>query len=183
MPYMIITAPATSADPNYNGLNPSDVSVTNLLDDTANITVSPTSGLVTSESGQTDTFTVVLNTIPTADVTIGLSSSDTTIGTVSPSSLTFTAGNWNVPQTVTVTGADNGQIGSDTPYTIVTAPAASSDPNYNGLDPSDVSVTNLETDTRDLQVTGLSVNAGLDAGATATVQWNDADMGNVAVTQ
>jgi hypothetical protein len=37
-------------------------------------------------------------------VTIALTSSDTTEGTVSPASLTFTPGNWNVAQTVTVTG-------------------------------------------------------------------------------
>jgi hypothetical protein len=42
---------------------------------------------------------VVLNTQPTADVTIGLISSDTT-GTV-PGEPTFTTANWNVAQTVT----------------------------------------------------------------------------------
>ena len=51
---------------------------------TAGITVSPTSGLVTTEAGGTATFTVVLTSQPTADVTIGLTSSDTTEGTVSP---------------------------------------------------------------------------------------------------
>ena len=43
------------------------------------------------EAGGTATFTVVLNTQPTADVTIALSSSDTTEGTVSPDGLTFTS--------------------------------------------------------------------------------------------
>ena len=37
---------------------------------------------MTTEAGGTATFTVVLNTQPTADVTIALSSSDTTEGTV-----------------------------------------------------------------------------------------------------
>ena len=32
-PTPIVTAPAVSADPNYNGLNAADVSVTNLDDD------------------------------------------------------------------------------------------------------------------------------------------------------
>ena len=61
-------------------MNAADVSVTNTDNDTAGITVSPTSGLVTTEAGGTATFTIVLNTQPTADVTIGLSSSDTTRG-------------------------------------------------------------------------------------------------------
>ena len=50
---------------------------------------------MTTEAGGTATFTVVLNTQPTANVTIGLSSSDTTEGTVSPASLTFTTANWS----------------------------------------------------------------------------------------
>src|SRR5439155_1454207 len=65
-------------------------------------TVTPTSGLTTTEGGGTATFTVVLDSQPSANVTIGLSSNDLTEGTVSPASLTFTPGNWNVAQTVTV---------------------------------------------------------------------------------
>ena len=61
---------------------------------------------------------MVLNAQPTADVTIGLSSSDTTEGTVAPASLTFTTGNWNVAQTVTVTGVDDALDDGDVAYTI-----------------------------------------------------------------
>ena len=66
--------------------------------------------LTTTEAGGTATFTVVLNTQPTADVTIALSSSNTTEGTVSPASLVFTTANWNVAQTVTVTGVDDAVV-------------------------------------------------------------------------
>ena len=72
--YTIVTAAATSADPVYSGLDPADVSATNTDNDAAGITVSPTAGLVTTEAGGTATFTVVLESQPTADVTIGLSS-------------------------------------------------------------------------------------------------------------
>ena len=48
-----------------------DVAVTNTDNDTAGITVTPTSGLTTTEAGGTATFTVVLTAQPTADVTIG----------------------------------------------------------------------------------------------------------------
>ena len=105
--YTIVTAAATSTDATYNGVNAADVAVTNTDNDAAGITVTPTAGLTTTEAGGTATFTVVLNTQPTADVTIALSSSDTTEGTVSPASLTFTTANWNVAQTVTVTGVDD----------------------------------------------------------------------------
>jgi hypothetical protein len=140
--YTIVTAPASSGDPDYNGLNPSDVSLTNTDDDPVGITVSPTSGLVTTEGGGTANFTVRLTSQPTSSVTIGLSSSDTTEGTVSPSSLTFTVGNWNSPQTVTVTGANDSVYDGDQLYTIVTASASSGDLDYNGRDPPNVSVTN-----------------------------------------
>src|SRR5262249_39608108 len=100
--YIIVTAPATGPDPPYNNLNAAAVSVTNNDNDIAGITVNPTAGLTTTEAGGTATFTVVLNTQPLANVTVGLSSNDLTEGTVSPSSVTFTTANWNVAQTVTV---------------------------------------------------------------------------------
>ena len=103
----IVTAAATSGDLAYNGVTPRTVSVSNTDNDTEGITVTPTSGLTTTEAGGTATFTVVLASEPTANVTVGLSSSDTTEGTVSPASLTFTTANWNTAQTVTVTGVDD----------------------------------------------------------------------------
>ena len=59
-PTRIVTAAATSADAVYNGVNAADVAVTNTDNDAAGITVTPTSGLVTTEAGGTATFTVVL---------------------------------------------------------------------------------------------------------------------------
>ena len=132
--YTIVTAAATSADPNYNGLNAADVAVTNIDNDTPGITVDADRGPGHDRGGGTATFTVVLNSQPTADVTIALSSSDTTEGTVAPASLTFTAANWNAPQTVTVTGVDDCVDDGDVAYTIVTAAATSADANYNGIE-------------------------------------------------
>ena len=61
---------------------------------------------------------MVLNAPPTDDVTIALSSSDPTEGTVAPASLTFTSGNWNVAQTATVTGVDDALDDGDIAYSI-----------------------------------------------------------------
>ncbi|MCO6043307.1 PKD domain-containing protein [Aeoliella sp. ICT_H6.2] len=115
-------------------------------DDTAGVTVSPTSGLVTTEAGGTDSFTVRLNSEPLSDVTIGLSPSDTSEGAVLPASLVFTPGNWNQPRTVTVTGQQDTQFDGNVTYTIDTSSASSSDPKYNGLAVVDVSVLNLDDD-------------------------------------
>src|SRR5438093_246974 len=105
--YRVGTAPARSTDPNYNNLNAADVSVTNNDNDVAGITVNPTSGLTTTEAGGTATFTVVLTSQPTANVTIELTDRELTEGTVAPARVTFTSANWNVAQTVTVTGVDD----------------------------------------------------------------------------
>ena len=86
----------------------------------------------------------MLSTQPTANVTIALSSSDTTEGTVAPASLTFTTANWNVAQTVTVTGVPDFSNDGDVAYTIVLSAATSADPGYQGIDPADVAVTNLD---------------------------------------
>lgn len=146
-PYTIVTAAAVSADGNFSGRSVSNVSVTNTDDDGAAIVVTPTSGLATTEAGGSDTFTIMLSSQPTANVTIGLSSSDTSEGAVSPSSVTFTAVNWNITQTVMVTGVDDVLADGDQPYTIVTDPAVSADPVYDGTLVADLSVTNLDDET------------------------------------
>ncbi len=94
------TAPGTA---NIIG---SPITTTIQNDDTAGITINPTSGLTTTEAGGTANFTVVLNSQPTADVSIGITSDKTSEGKVDKPSLTFNAANWNTPQTVTVTGVD-----------------------------------------------------------------------------
>ena len=168
IPYSIVTAAATSSDGKYNGLNPSDVSVTNQDNDVAGFTVNPTSGLVTTEAGTAVTFTMVLNTIPSDNVTIGLTSSDTTEGTVSPASLTFTPANWSSAQTVTVTGIDDLIVDGNVPYSIVTAAAVSSDSNYASQNPADVAVTNQDNDVAGITVNPTSGLITTEAGGTAT---------------
>ncbi len=166
--YTIVTAPAVSGDSSYAGRDAADVSVTNTDDDVAAIVVTPTSGLVTSEGGGTATFTVVLTSVPTSDVTIGLSSSDLTEGTVSPASLTFTAADALTPKTVTVTGVDDAVADGAIAYTIVTAPAVSSDSSYSGRDAADVSATNSDDDVAGIVVTPTSGLVTTEAGGTAT---------------
>ena len=145
LPYTILTA-VVSTDPVYDGYDPAGVSVTNTDDDTAGVTLTPSAGLVTTEAGGTATFTVVLDSEPVADVTIELSSSDTTEGTLAPAGLTFAPAAWNTPQTVTVTGVDDAVEDGDLPYTILT-PVVSTDPVYDGYDPARFPVTNTDDDT------------------------------------
>jgi hypothetical protein len=109
------------------------------------IRVSPTSGLRTTEAGGTAEFTVVLTTIPADDVVIMLRSSDATEGSVSPGSLTFTPANALVLQTVTITGADDGDRDGDIGYTIVLTVTSNAE-GYDGIDASDVTVRNIDNE-------------------------------------
>jgi hypothetical protein len=125
------------------------------------ITIDPTDGLLTSESGGTDSFTVVLNSEPAADVTIGIYCNDTNEATVSPSSLVFTPANWDTPQTVTVSGVDDSVVDGNQDCKIVTDPAVSSDPDYSGLDADDVSCTNIDDDAAtNADLTNITLNSG-----------------------
>src|SRR5262249_25701931 len=96
-------------------------------------------------AGGTATFSVVLTTQPTDDVTVTFSSSNLSEGTVTPS-VTFTNANWNVAQTVTVTGVDDDLKDGNIAYTIVTG-VQSADPLYAALKPADVQVINRDNDT------------------------------------
>src|SRR5256712_2533705 len=149
-------------------MNPSDGGVTNMDDVSAGITVNPTSGLAWSEGVGTATFTVALTSQPTANVTIGLSSSDLTEGTVAPASVTFTPANWNTAQTVTVTGVNDFVADGNVAYTIVTAAAASTDPGYSGRDAADVGVTNTDDDTAGITVAPTSGLTTTEGAGTAT---------------
>ncbi|MEG5065850.1 DUF4347 domain-containing protein, partial [Microcoleus sp. B3-A4] len=157
--YKIVTAAAVSTDSNYNNVAPDDVEVTNSDDETPGITVNPTAGLTTGEDGTKANFTVVLNTQPTAEVTIGLTSDNVAEGTVSTNSLTFTPANWNTPQSVTVTGVNDSIADGDTAYKIVTATTVSTDPNYSNKDVTDVSFSNKDDDTASISITPTSTTA------------------------
>ena len=158
---------ATSADTTYDGLDPEDGEVTNFDDDTANVFVTPTSGLETTETGGTDGFTIVLLTQPTADVSIPLASSAPDEATVSPASVTFTPQNWDAPQPVTVTGVEDTIVDGAQGFTISVGAATSTDTTYAGLDASDVTGTNLDNDSAGIQVAAAPDLTTTEAGGEA----------------
>jgi len=87
-----------------------------------------------------------LDSEPTANVTIPISSDNVSEGTVSVSSLTFTSVNWNSAQTVTVTGVDDSVVDDNVTYNIVFGPTTSSDVNYDGVDIDDLVIVNINDD-------------------------------------
>jgi hypothetical protein len=162
----IITTNVTSTDADYDNFNLADLTVTNVDDETAEIVVNPTGGLVTTEAGGTASFSLVLRSEPTGDVVINSTSSDPGEGTVTPA-VTFTAANWNVPQIVTVTGLNDNLVDGDIPYTINLA-VTSPDPLYNTYPLVAVGVTNQDNDAAAIVVGPPSGTTTLEAGTTVT---------------
>jgi hypothetical protein len=164
-PY-IINITSVSGDSVYNGFDVTDLSLININDDTPGVIVNPTDGLTTTEAGGTDSFTILLNSEPTANVIINLISSNTEEGTVSPSSITFTKANWNIPQELTLSGVDDFIADGDQPY-IINTTSVSSDSVYNVFDVTDVSVTNINDDVPGVTVNPTSGLTTTEAGGTA----------------
>ena len=164
--FSVTLGSVTSSDANYAGKNPDDVRVTNVDNETASITVSALSGN-TTEMGGTATFTVVLDSQPTSDVSIAVSSSDTSEATISPSSLTFDSSNYSTLQTVTVTGVDDFYDDDNVSYTITVDPS-SSIASYNTMTSSTVTGSNIDNDTAAITVGAKSGNTS-EFGTTATI--------------
>jgi len=134
-------------------------------------------GLTVTEGGSA-TFTVDLTRQPAADVVLTMAStSDTTpgrVGTVSPTSLTFTSMTWNTAQTVTVTGAEDTINDGDVSWAVQIT-ASSGDPNFNSVGgestqdlppPPPVSVITTDNDRRD--VTLVLKPSSIHEGGTPT---------------
>lgn len=146
----------------YTDKNVCDISLTMEDDEGPGVRVSNISRIMEEPgSGATatnGTFQVVLRTAPTANVTIPMSETADTVnasnreGTMAPTSLTFTTGNWNTPQTVTVTSVDDFEIDGTKTYFVQTRNTSSTDTDYNGINPRDVVVYN-----KDLSVPGYAV--------------------------
>jgi len=125
-----ITHAVTSDDSNYPSVTITTVTAT--INAGPGVTVSGTAANVIV--GATATYTVVLDTQPTASVTVTPTSGSEDKATVS-GPLVFTSSNWNSAQTVTVTGV---AVGTSA---ITHATDSTGDSDYNNLNPDSVTVT------------------------------------------
>ncbi len=102
----------------------------------AGVTITPNGGPLSVnepslQAANSGTYTVLLNTAPTANVVVNVNA-DTTQLQVTPSGLTFTPQNWSVAQTVTVQAADD-LIAQGNHNVTITHTATSADANYNNV--------------------------------------------------
>ena len=98
----------------------------------------PSDGLAIPE-GDTGHYIVVLDSQPTATVEIGITSNESAVS-VSPTPLTFTAGNWNTAQTVMV-GTAHDSDGADLTATLTHTLTTAEGSDYRGVTVADVAVT------------------------------------------
>ncbi len=113
---------------------------------------------ITTENGDSAVISFALNSRPTDLVTLTFTVSDSTEAKLSVSSFTFTASNWNIPQSLIITGIDDLEDDGDISYTlstIISSKDSDYGPGQNGMG--------------GIQVTGLSLinsDDGLDKDLT-----------------
>ena len=116
------------------------VSITD--DDDAGVSVSEAS--LTIAEGSSGTYTIVLDSQPTADVTVTINDPSNTDVTAEPASLTFSSTDWNTPKTVTVNAAQDADAEDET--ATVTHTVTSTDSIYSGASPNSVAVSVTDDD-------------------------------------
>ena len=121
------------------------VTATIVDDDTAGVTVSKSAITIIEENTTGDTYTVVLDSQPTANVTITIGGQTAPDITATPTPLTFTTTNWATAQTATVTAGNDTDTVTDTHS--LTHSAMSSDTDYSGIPITGVAVTVNDNDT------------------------------------
>lgn len=116
-----------------------------------------------TEGGNSDSYTLVLNSQPTASVTVALNPSSQI--SLSQDSVTFTPDNWDVPQSVTVNAVnDSEQEGTQT--ATVSHSVSSSDSAYNNLAVANLSVTVADDESVAVDFTSKTI-ANVDNPTTA----------------
>lgn len=172
----------TSDDDSYDGISAVDVEVNITDNDTPQVVITESENSTdVSEDGDTDTYTIVLTTQPTADVTVTLSTGSQVEGDVT--TVVFTSDNWDTPQTVTISAIDDFVAEGDHTGT-VSHTVTSDDADYDGLGADDVVVNVADNDTAGVVITesGGSTNVSEDGQTdTYTVVLTSQPTANVTV--
>ena len=126
-----VTVTSSSSDTNYNNLSDNSFKITVNDNDTAGVVYS-NSAIDLVEHGISKTRNFKLNSQPTSNVTLNITSNNSTRLGISPSSFTFNSSNWSDSKSVTFTATDNETVDGDVTVT-VSISTSSSDSKYNGL--------------------------------------------------
>ena len=149
----------------YDDATIAAVSVT-VTDDDAAVTVSES--MLTVAEGANNTYTVVLDAQPSANVVINVTRSGSSDVTATAATLTFTPSNWDTAQTVTVAAAHDADAVNDT-ASIAHAVASQSADEYDNATIAAVAVTVTDDDTAAVTVAETTLTVDEGANNTYTV--------------
>ena len=122
-------ASITAANGNYDGVTATPPTINITDNDVGTITLAVTDNAATETPGNTGAFTLRLGLQPSGDVTVTIAASAQC--TFSATSFTFTAADWSVPQSVTVTPIDDAV--AEGAHTCSPAPLTAANGGYNGV--------------------------------------------------
>lgn len=146
-----------------------DQTIAIIDDDFASLKTVESSGVtIVSRTGTTDSFTAEIRTQPQSNVVFDVVSSNPNALTVDTSRLIFTPENWNTPQTIVVTGLDDGQTGLAEESVQISVVAGLSDSSYADVQPVNVTVNVTDADT---SVPVLIAPTGRILTGTPTYRW------------
>ena len=138
-----VNVPANAAQDAAGNGNTAATRASSIYTGSATRGVTVSTAALTVNEGTTGTYTVVLDSQPTANVTVTPSRTGSTDVTFSPATLTFTALNWNTVQPVTVTAAQDSDAVDDS----ATISHAVTGGDYAGVTVESVVVTVNDDDT------------------------------------
>ena len=121
--------------------------VIKIVNDDSPMTITPRT--LDVDEGSTATYTVKLNSLPTGNVAVEISSNDPGAATVSPEMLTFTPTDWSTAKTVTVMGVEDSDLDNE-------SVRLSNDPS--GADYDSVSTVYVALNVADNDRTGVHVS-------------------------
>ena len=148
---------------------------------TLQVGVSSSTQTLTVPEGGSNSYALVLSSRPTGDVAIGVTLPAGTDLTLSSDMLTFTTGNWDTAQTVTVTAAEDDDGVTDAEVTLTHTISGGG---YGSTTVPDVEVSITENDSAGLVISkdNLTVGEGDAAGTSYTVALATEPSGTVSVS-
>ncbi len=173
-----ITHTVAGADYGSNSITAADVTATIDEDDSVGVTVSPLT--VAVDEMTTDTYTVALTSAPSVgEVTVTASSADTGAVAIDISTvaLVFDAGNWNMPQTISVGGRDDADADDESVRVTNTVTVSDSSSDYDGANAANVTVNVTDTDMEEVTVSVTTLAIDEDGDGTYTIVLTSAPSG------
>jgi hypothetical protein len=136
--------------------------------------ISTASPLLTSEAGGSTSFQVALTSRPSNKVRVTVSSDNPTEGRTNVDTLVFTTADWDIPQTIIVSGQDDSLSDGNTAYNIILDPSSSAASEYSMMRSRRVAALNSDNDLPSLSLSapGKIAIEGVDSSVDFVLSLN-----------